>query len=348
MMRKNRSLWSRLGIGLRCGISGTMLACLPAVAAISGTVVNQTTGQPQAGMSVSVLRMGQNGPEPAGETKTDAQGKFSLPQEVQGPTLLRATLDGVTYNKMLPPGQPSEGITLDIFNASNERGDSKVSKHMILLEPDGQQVVVNEAYIVSNEGKKAWNDAGEGTLHFFLPAGTKGEVQVNATPPAGMPLKVVAQKTDKKDIYKINFAMRPGDTRVDLTYMVPYTENAPYAGKIVSGDENTYLIVPNGVTLTGDNLSDLGKEPRTQAHIFGLKGTEYKIQLAGVISPRNSEASTDSESGTGDGSPPIQQIMPRLYSKIKLILPLALGVLALGFVLLYRMPAKETHERGRG
>jgi len=104
--------------------------------------------------------------------------------------------------------------------------------------------------------------------------------------------------------------------------------------------------VPDGVTLKGDNLNDLGQEPRTKAHLFGLKGTSFEVQLAGTISPRNSEATADA--GNNDGQPPIQQIMPRINRQAIPILALALGILGLGFVLLYRMPAKETNARGRG
>jgi hypothetical protein len=324
-----------------------LLCAMPALAAVSGTVINRTTGQPQAGITVSLMRMGSAGPEPAGDAKADAQGKFSLDGQVSsaGPTLLRATIDGVTYNKVLPPGQPTEGITLDIYNASKLPGNAKVSKHMFLFQPQGQEMVVNEAYIIANDGTTAWNDPAGGTIHFYVPP-KASKVEVNATPPAGMPLKAPAEKTGQPDIYKINFAMRPGETRVDMSYTVPYTEGVLYTGKIVSGDENTYLIVPNGITIKGDNLTDLGPEPRTQAHIFGLQGTDYSVQFTGKVAPADENASAESDSTAGQ--PQIQQIMPRLYSKLNLILPLALGILALGFVLLYRAPVKETNERGRG
>jgi len=111
---------------------------------------------------------------------------------------------------------------------------------------------------------------------------------------------------------------------------------------VASGDDNTYLITPNGVTIKGDNLTDMGSEPRTQAHIFGLKGTSYDVQFTGAVAPQAADSSE-----AQDGQPPVQQIMPRLYDKAKLILALAFGILALGFVLLYRMPAKEANERGR-
>jgi hypothetical protein len=321
-----------------------LLLSIPAFAAVSGVVVNGTTGKPEAGITVTLLKMTQKGPQPAGETKADAQGVFKLDQSVEGPTLVRATLDGVTYNHVLVPGMPSEGVNLEVYNASKKPGAAKVSKHMLLFEPTGQQLVVNEAFIVSNTGKTAWNDPADGTLRIFLPHTIDGEAHVSATPPGGQPLQQVTEKTGQPDVSKINFPMRPGETRVDVTYTLPYKEGEPYAGKIPSKDDNTYLIVPEGITMKGDDLGDMGQEPRTKAHIYGLKGTEYKVELAGTVSERN----TDSDAGVDtSGQPPVQQIMPRIYTETKLILPLALGILALGFILLYRMPDKDTNARAR-
>jgi hypothetical protein len=46
--------------------------------------------------------------------------------------------------------------------------------------------------------------------------------------------------------------------------------------------------------------------------------------------------------------PQIEQIMPRVFNQAPLILALALGILALGFAILYRAePPKESNERGR-
>jgi len=327
----------------------------PAWAAISGTVVNGTTGQPQAGIAVTLLRMGASGPEAVGDGKADAQGHFSLNAEAsaQGPTLVRATLDGITYTKLIPPGTPSEGLTLEIYQASKDPGSAKVTKHLIFLDPTDQGLVINEAYLFDNDGKTAWSDPANGTLRFFLPAGANGKVQINATAPGGMPLPESALKTDKPDIFKVNFPVRPGETRFDLNYTTPYTAGTPYAGKVASRDQNTYLIVPKGVTLTGDRLNDMGTEPRTKAHIFGLQDASYKVSLTGTAQPSAAEADAGSDSGTSDPGNQIQEIMPRVLTQLKPILGLALGILALGFVLLYRASstpsaAKEPNERRRG
>ena len=324
-----------------------LLVGAAAFGAVTGQVVNRTTGQPQAGAVVALNRLGKDGIELIDQAKSDAQGRFTINQEVNGPHLLRTAFAGLTYNHMLPPGSPTTNVTVDVYDASKQPGEAKVSKHMLLFEPAGAQLVVNETFLLSNPGKTAWNDPGSGTVRFFLPAGTDGKVQVNATAPGGMPIGAPVVKTSKPDIYAVDFPVKPGETRLDLTYNVPYTAGEEYRGKVPSKDENTYLIAPNGITLAGDNLSDLGSEPRTQAHIYGLSTDSYKIRLTGTEAapPASSESSGQSESG-----PPIEQIMPRLYSRAVPILALAIGVLALGFVLLYRAtPApKETNERSRG
>jgi len=321
-----------------------------AYAAVTGTVTNQSTGKPQAGATVALYRLAtRTGLELIDQAKSDAQGNFTINQTPQGPHLIRTAFDGVTYNHMLPPRQPTTGIPIEVYNASKQPGGAKVAKHMILLEPSGGQVVVSETYLLTNTGKTAWNDPDSGTLKFFLPEGAS-KPDVKATAPGGMPLGAPVNKTAKPEVMAVDFAIKPGDTRVDVSYSAPYTEGADYDGKIASKDENTYLIVPNGVTLTGEGLNDLGAEPRTQAHIFGLTASTYKVKLTGAVAAAPADAGSGGDAASDDAGPRIEQIMPRVNSKTIPILAVALGILALGFALLYRAQpggAQETHERGR-
>jgi hypothetical protein len=308
-----------------------------AYAAVTGTVVNQSTGKPQAGATVGLNKLGQNGIELIDQAKSDAQGKFTINQQIQGPHVLRTVYEGVSYNHMLPPGSPTTNLTVSVFNASKEAGEAKVSKHMLLFEPGGGQMNVNETFLYTNNGKTAWSDPDRGTLHFFLPAAA-GKAQVNATAPGGMPIPVGVMKTQKPDISAVDFAIKPGETRFDITYSLPYTMGAPYEGKIVTKDENSYLIAPNGVTLAGEGLNDLGTEPRTQAHIFGFSGGTYRVTLTGAeVAPPTESADQPESSG-----PQIEVIMPRLYGKAPVLLALAFAILAVGFVMLYRTPSKES------
>ena len=332
------------------GLLSCLLCAAPMFAAVNGVVINRTTGQPQAGATVGLNRLGQGGIELIDQAKSGPDGRFTINQEVRGPHVLRTVFDGVSYNHMLPPGSPTTNLTVDVYNSSSTQpADTKVTKHMILFEPAGDKLSINETYLFQNSGKKSWNDPDHGTLHFFLPEGS-GKVQVNATAPNGMPIGAAVTKTNKPDVFGVDFAIKPGETRFDLTYTTPYSAGAAYKGKVITKDENTYLIAPNGVTMTGANLNDLGQEPRTQAHIFGLQGQAYEIKLAGATAAPPAPAAGGDSGGDQqqESGPPVEAILPRVNSKVIPILGAAIGILALGFALLYRSTPKESNERGRG
>jgi hypothetical protein len=311
-----------------------ILAVIPAFAQVTGTVTNRTTGKPQLGATVGLYKLGtKNGLELIDQAKSDAQGKFTINQTLSGPNLIRTAFGGITYNHMLPPGSPSTNIPLDVYDVSKQPNVAKVSKHMVLFEPSGGQVAVSETYLVTNEGKTAWYDPDGGTLKIFVPP-TASKPEVKGTAPEGAPIGAPVNKTSQADTYAIDFAVKPGNTRFDVNYIMPYKEGDVIAGKIPTKDENTYLIVPSGVELKGDGLNDLGTEPRTQAHIWGLSANAYKISLIGSLAPAAPE--TDPQAGASDSAPKIEAVMPRLYKTAPFILACTLGVLALGLVLLYR------------
>jgi len=335
-----------------------LLCALPAFAAVDGTVTNQTTGKAQAGVTVMLLKIGAGGMEPAGEVKTDAQGKFAIASETPGPALLQAVWEGVTYNQMLAPGAPTAGLGVKIYNTSaRQPAEAKVTQHMILLEPAESQMSIAETYILANTGNVTWTDPNAGTLKFYLPPAAGGKVDVKCTAPQGMPVQRTAEKARGADTYKLDFAIKPGETRIDVTYAVPFAGGA-YTGRIAMKDEATRLVTPAGVTLTGEKLTSLGAEPQSKANIYGLEGAEYSVTVTGTGALRAGQAAGGDAPADAadapDSGPRIEEILPRINGNAGLIAGLALGILALGFALLYRSPesspaaaARETNERSR-
>ena len=130
-----------------------MLFSVPGFAAITGTVINKTTGKPQAGATVALNKLGaQLGIEMVDQAKSGADGTFTINQSTATsgpptPYLLRTAYDGVTYNHMLPPGSQTTGLTIEVYDASKQPGSSKVTKHMVLFQPGGGQMTINETYL---------------------------------------------------------------------------------------------------------------------------------------------------------------------------------------------------------
>ena len=325
-----------------------------AYAAVDGTVTNASTGKPQAGATVTLFQPTSQGPQFIDSVKTDAEGKFQITKAVPaggaGPLLLQAVFGGVQYNKMLPPGTPTSGVDIPVFESTKRQGDAKVDQHMILLEPaPGGTLQVSESYVFQNTGKTTWNDPDNGTLQFSLPPGAQGKVEVNALAPGGLPIRKAPDPGPKPNTFKLDFPIKPGESRVDLQWSMPFNTPGVFEEHVLTKGGQTRLVAPVGVTFKGD-LKNLGQEPRTKATIYGAEGPDLKFDVQGT-GTLNDGATADASSGGGEaaGQPALSMDLPKLYglangsadilttmSAVKWLLLSILGMLATGFVLLYR------------
>ena len=323
-------------------------AAMTLLAAVDGTVINQTTGRPEPGADVSVFNLSQNGPELLDSAKSDASGHFSINKTLEpGPHLIEVQHNGVTYNTMVPPGRPSTGLELSVFDSSKDPATAPVSQHIVFLEPTGQQLGVTETYFLNNAGKLTYDDPN-GTLRFFVPAtAVKDSLKVNATEPRGMSLEQAPSESKPKGAYTISFPIKPGETRVDINYTLPATDPGKFSSKIYYQGPPTRLVVPSGVALQGDGLNPLGAEPQTQANLYETSAPAFEVTVKGTGSLRGTQAAAGGD-GAGDATAgaagdsddsgaTLRTILPPGFEDRRVtILALAMSVLALGFVLLYR------------
>lgn len=328
----------RKGDGVINRIACAMLFVSPALAAVDGVVINSTTGKPQPNAIITLVRPSQAGMQALGSTKTDAEGKFRFDKELQGPTLLQALHAGVLYNKMIVPGTPTSGLQVQVFDSTN-KPVAKVSQHFIVLQPGQSEMAVSEGILYQGDPSVTYNDPANGSFRFYLPPEAKGQVSVTINAPGGMPIQRPAEKTNEANVYKVDYPIKPGETRFDLNYVVPLTNPLIFSGKILHTEGASDLVAPNGVTLKGDNIELAGQEPKTQASIYQIKGASYKVEVEGTGSLQQPGAASPDED---NGMPTIQEVKPRIYDRLYWILGMAFGILGLGSVLLYRSSASSS------
>ena len=308
-----------------------------AAAAVDGTVTNRTHGTPAAGTIVSLVQPGQGGMQTLASVKTDAQGAFRFDKDVQGPVLVQALFGGVLYNHILMPGTPTSGIQVDVFD-STTKPVAKVSQHFIVLQPGPSEMAVSEGILYQGDPQLTFDDPSNGTLHFYLPPEAKGQVSVTINMSGGMPIQRPAEKTKEANVYKVTYPIKPGETRFDLNYTVPITNPMVFSSKILQPEGASDLVVPNGVTVQGDNLELAGQEPKTQASIYKIKGASYKVTVSGTGTLQQPDASAGGDPDD-NGAPSIEEVKPRIYDRLYLILGMAFATLALGAFVLYRSSA---------
>lgn len=321
----------KAGVRLAAVCLAAAAVCL---AAIDGTVTNSTSGNPQGAVIITLVQPGAGGMQTLATVRSDASGRFHIDKQGQGegPLLLQAIYQGVLYTQMLPPGSPTGNVQLAVFDSSSKSETAQLETHMVLLQPTGSELAVGETFLFRNDSKLTYNDSTNGTVHVYLPDGiAPDKVAVTISTAQGMPIQRGVEKTKQKNVYKVDYPVKPGETRFDIAYSLPAANPQTFAGKIVQTGGPTRLVVPRGVTLTGDNLTSLGPEPTTQANIYEVKGDSYKVNIQGTGSIQSNQSGSDDDSGPG-----IQEILPKLYDRLYWVLGLSLTILALGFVLLYR------------
>jgi len=320
-------------------------------AAVDGTIVNKTTGKPQPDATVSLFKLTEAGPESLETVKSDAAGKFVIQANAAGgPHYVQVAFDGVTYTKMMPPGSPSTNLEVEVYNVQAKSTDAKITQHMLLLEPVEGKLTVTENIIFQNSGKSTFNDPG-GSLRFYAPPEAGGKIRVMATAPGGMPVERIANSTMTPNVYGVDFAIKPGETRFQFAYELPLGDPPVFKGKLLHKEGTTRLVAPRGVTLKGDGLSDLGREPATQAAIYNLAKQEFSVEITGSGSLREPSGGGGSE----EDGPSIQEILPRLYNRLYLVLGLSTAILLVGFLMIYRNSGAPTqtvvaatpHEKGK-
>jgi len=277
--------------------------------------------------------------QPVANTKTDAHGQFTIdsPTVNGGPMLVRAIYKGVNFHQQLPPGRDSAEVT--VYDLSSDAKTVSVPSHLIIFQPNGAMLTVAEQMLVRNETKPPVAFfRTDGNFQVTLPE--KAELkQIAAAGPAGMPVSQTPIELGK-DKYAFAFAFRPGDSEVRLAYELPYIGDAATIKLTAShGEQRVILVVPPGVTVTGEHLNSAGQEQGMNLFEFPVSAgaSSFTVKLSGTAAPpQESGASGAGAQGANGrlggeenqgGGVPIQVVPGRLDS---MLVPVII-ILVLGF-----------------
>ncbi len=308
-------------------------------AAIDGTVVNRTTGKPQPGVTINLIKPGQGGMRTLGTAISDAAGHFVFEKDEPGggPQLLQANYKGVNYNKLLTPNIATSNVELDIFEATKSPAVAHVAQQMLMIEPNTSQIGVSETVLVENTTNTTFNNPETGELRFYLPPAANGQVRVNAQGPQGMPLPRPAEKTKEADVFKVDFPIKPGETEFDVNYVLPVGSPFTFHGRLVgvkgmpSGPLR--LIAPPGVTLSGKDIQQIGTEPKTQATIYNVTAAGFfSFDIAGIGSLHQQDTGSDDDADR----PQVTEGNPRIYAHLRWLLAILFAILGAGLIFLFR------------
>ncbi|HVH59081.1 MAG TPA: hypothetical protein VM709_02070, partial [Candidatus Sulfotelmatobacter sp.] len=198
------------------------------------------------------------------------------------------------FNAMIPPGNSSATVQLEIYEPSKDPKTIDVPSHFVIFQPNGATLKVAEEYQVENKSQppQAYFRT-DGSFDFALPE--RGELErVDASGPAGMPVQQLPIDK-KKNRYSIAYAFRPGDNLVRYSYDVPYPGNS-VALKIptIYPGGRLLLVAPPSMQISSDGFSAAGQEQGMNLYLRQdvPAGSLVAVNVSGTA-PAGSAAGTD-------------------------------------------------------
>ena len=275
-------------------------------ASITGTVTDRTTGKPSAGDTIAVINTAQSMDEITKVT-SDAKGVFHVTAPDGGQILLHVTHAGAEYFKSVPPGTAS--VDIDVYDSA-KKIDGITGEALVLraeTDPSGKTLSVTENFFVQNASAPPRTEFGGNTFDFYLPKGAAVSVSL-ASSPGGLPTNTKLVTIDAASgHYAYTFPVRPGETRFQVAYTLPYTGKLPFSLKLSVPTGDVAVMLPKTMTFDGGatfqpinpdvnaQSYDAHQPPAAQPLQFTIAGTG---QLPDESSPGGTQSAGD-QSGAG-------------------------------------------------
>jgi hypothetical protein len=294
---------------LLSAVAAVVLTGYASAQTLTGNVKNSTTGKPAAGDDVVLIRLGQ-GMEEAGRTKADSKGNFSFKLNEQGPHLVRAIHQGVTYHRMAPPGTTS--VEVEVFDVAKKLDSGlEVVADVMRFQAGQGRLDVQRIFAVQNSSKPPRTQMNDRNFEFLIPEGaTMVADSGTAITQGGNPLKSAPVPIDeKKTHYAFLFPLRPGMTQFEVEYQLSYDGKANLDPQTVYSLQHFVAIIPKSMQFSapsGTNFEQRDNPQQPDANVQVASnvqaGQHFPFQISGEGTLSDRQANTGGASGQGGGS----------------------------------------------
>ena len=289
------------------GIVLALLVCSLVVAAqkrpISGVVTNGTSQRPSAGDDVVLLKLGQ-GMEEEARTKTDAHGEFKLTiSDSSAMHLIQVRHDNVNYHEPVPPNV--DRIHVTVYNAVAQVPGLKLVDQSEIYQATATELQAIEIYRIRNSSSPA---VTQPTFEFYLPEGAKVRM-AQASTPTGMPVTVSVVPQAEKNRYAVMHPLRPGDTQLQLAWVMPYTGKVTVRPRLAMPADKFYVVAAQGMQFARASGADFkaasswdlypnltGIEVLTAADVSPAQNLSFELSGSGEL-PQQQQAAGDQPQG---------------------------------------------------
>jgi hypothetical protein len=248
-MTRLEDYWMTLISRLRFSVAALVIASFSSAfaATVTGTVTNKTVNKPAGGDDVVLIAFGQ-GMQEAGRTKTDATGHYSIDVPDNGMHLIRVDHQKAAYFEPVQPGTTT--VNVDVYDVLPKVPGVTTEADVMRIETDQQGLHVIENYFVKNDSNPPKTQFSPRAYEIYLPPDARIEGSA-AMGPGGMPVSSSPVPTGEKGYYAFVFPVRPGETRFQVSYHLPYNGSFSFTPKVSLPTQNVAIMLPKAMQFAG-------------------------------------------------------------------------------------------------
>ena len=224
-----------------------------------------------------------------------------------GVHLVRVTHDKANYFQPVQPG--TDTIDVDVYTAEPKvegiTGEADVMR--LQTDPGGQNLNVVENFFVKNDSTPPKTQFSQSPFEFFLPEGALIEGSA-ALGPGGMPVRSAPVPMGDPNHYTFIFPIRPGETRFQVTYKLPYKGSLTFTPKPGMITDTIAVMMPKSMIFKAANSAPYTSvTEETTAQTYVARNVSPSQPLGFTVSgtgqlPRDDNAPTTDQNGSAQAA----------------------------------------------
>jgi hypothetical protein len=114
-------------------------------------------------------------------------------------------------------------------------------------DESGKALRIIENFFVKNESNPPLTQFSDRPFEFYLPEGAVVEGSA-ALAPGGMPVQATPTPLSEPNHYAFIFPIRPGETRFQISYRLPYSGSLKFAPRVMMPTDTVAIMMPKSMT----------------------------------------------------------------------------------------------------
>jgi hypothetical protein len=303
-------------------------------ATVEGTIRNGTTGATNVEADVAIINPSAG--MMSQRTVHASGGEFTVDDLEAGVYIARVTYKGVAYNEQFQIGGAGPvDVSVSVYEPTTSwDGVRVIVPHVTGSRRDGH-LVIERVYDIMNESDPPRTMTGEdGYFRFPLPDDLHDFTALYVEY-SGVPIERQPVETGETGVWRVEYPIRPGVTRVAMAYTVDYSaaEYEIHEKALYDIDEFTIFATDPGMEVTSSThelVREEGPHASVSWVIHGIKrGDTFELRFQGGTPQQ-----------AAGGAQPVVSIIPNRAEGLSLLI---MFILLLTLVAFIGIALKEPH-----